>query len=107
MANDNHINSHFNQKKGGDSMKFTKNRLANALALATTVFWVACSAIVWVFPAFSMQITTWWMHGLDMSVMGDWNLNLNNFLLGGISAVISAWASGWVLGWSWEQVSKK
>jgi len=36
--------------------------------------------------------------------MGDWNLTLNSFLLGGITAVVSAWVTGWVLGWSWQTV---
>lgn len=44
------------------------------------------------------------MHGMDLSVMGSWHLSVVNFLLGGITAVISAWVAGWVLGWSWQVV---
>ena len=92
--------------KEEEDMKFNKNRLANAFALATAVLWVLCSAITWVLPDFSMQVTRWWMHGMNISALGNWNLNFSNFLFGGIATTVSAWVSGWVLGWSWEQVSK-
>jgi len=85
-------------------MKSNKTRIANAFGLTMAILWVACSAVVWLLPGFSLQVTEWWMHGMDISVMGDWNLTLNSFLLGGITAVVSAWVTGWVLGWSWQTV---
>ena len=85
-------------------MKSNTTKLANAFALTMAILWVACSAVVWLLPGFASQVTEWWMHGMDISVMGNWNLTLNSFLLGGITAVISAWVTGWVLGWSWRTV---
>ncbi len=87
-------------------MKLDKMVLANAFALATAVLWILCSAIVWLLPDFSMTVFKWWMHGMDVG-LGNWNLNLGNFVGGGVIAVISAWVSGWVFGWVWEMVSGK
>ena len=88
-------------------MKPTKMVLANAFALTTVIFWTICSLFVVVLPDFSFEISRWWMHGLDMSTMGNWNLTLSTFILGGVTLAVSAWVTGWVLGWSIEQVSKK
>lgn len=87
-------------------MKSNTTKLANALALATAILWVLCSAIIWLLPDFSWQVTTWWTHGMDLSAMGGWHLTFSNFLLGGVTAVISAWLTGWVLGWSWQAVGR-
>ena len=85
-------------------MKTITTKLANAFALAMAILWTMCSIFVWLLPDFSLQITSWWMHGMDLSAMGSWNLTIGNFLLGGIAAVISAWVTGWVLGWSGQTV---
>lgn len=88
-------------------MKLDKVIIANSLALTTAVLWVLCTIIVAVLPDFSLAVTEWWMHGLDVSVMGTWSLNVANFVLGGFTLVISAWVSGYVFGWVWEALSKK
>ena len=87
-------------------MKLDKNVLANAFGLATVILWAACAASVWLFPNLSLTVTKWWMHGLDMQVLGSWNLTLSNFLLGGLTMAGSAWVVGWVFGWSWEKMSE-
>ena len=87
-------------------MKRNKTVLANAFALATAILWTICSLFVILLPGPSMTVTKWWMHGLDITVMGDWGLNLTNFLLGGLILTASAWLSGYVFGWSWEKTSQ-
>jgi len=82
-------------------------KVAKAFGLAMAILWVICAGIIWILPDLSWQITEWWMHGMDLSAMGSWNLTLNNFLWGGVAAVISAWVTGWVLAWSWEKVGGK
>ena len=88
-------------------MKLNTIKLANTFALAAVVLWVLCSTIVWLFPKFSWQVTSWWLHGVDISILGSWNLTFGNFLLGGITMIGSAWFIGWVLGWSWQVVNGK
>lgn len=88
-------------------MKSIKKNLANSFALAMTVLWMICSLFVWLLPELSLQITSWWMHGMDLTAMGVWHLTFGNFLLGGITTVVSAWVTGWILGWSWGIVGKK
>lgn len=88
-------------------MKLDKIVLANTFALVSAILWVVCSAVVWVLPQLSLLVTRWLVHGLNISVLGSWNLNLSNFLLGGITLIASMWVTGWVFGWAWEKMSKK
>jgi len=88
-------------------MKSIKKRLANSIALAMTVLWILCSAIVWILPGFSLLVTNWWTHGMDLSAMRSRNLTFGTFVWGGIAAIASAWDTGWILGWNWEIVEKK
>lgn len=88
-------------------MKLDKMVLANAFALATSILWVACSAFVFLFPRLSTTITNWWIHGLDISLLGSWSLTPTSFVLGGVTLVVSAWVTGWVFGWAWEWMSKR
>ncbi|AKM79533.1 MAG: hypothetical protein UX85_C0010G0012 [Candidatus Beckwithbacteria bacterium GW2011_GWB1_47_15] len=88
-------------------MKLDKMVLANAFGLATAILWVVCSLMVALLPNFSWEVMRWWMHGMDVDAMGGWNLNLFNFLAGGLTLVITAWVTGYIFGWSWEKVSRK
>lgn len=86
-------------------MKLEKTVLANALALATAILWTLCTLFVVLLPDFSMTVVKWWMHGMDIAIMGSWSLDLANFLLGGLALVVSAWVSGYIFGWAWEKAS--
>lgn len=88
-------------------MNFDKMHLANTFALTTAILWIACSAFVALLPDLSLVISNWWMHGLDVSVLGTWDMNLYGVTLGGITLTISAWIAGLVLGWSGELLSGK
>jgi len=88
-------------------MKLDKMTLANAFALAIAIAWVVCSAFVLVLPDLSMTITSWWLHGLNLSPLGLFKLDLLNFLLGGITLTIAFWVTGYIFGWSWEKASGK
>lgn len=85
-------------------MKLTKNSLANGLALATAILWVLCSAFVAIFPDFSVTVTKWWMHGMDVS---NFNLSFASFIWGGLTLTASFWVVGYVLGWSLDVVNKR
>jgi len=84
-------------------MKSTTAKLANAFALAMAILWALCSAIVWLLPDLYWQAMAWMLHGRGFA-MSDINFTFDNFLLGGIVAVISAWVTGYVLGWAWQTV---
>lgn len=60
-----------------------------AFALATAILWVICSAFVFLLPDLSMTITNWWVHGLNLSALGSFKLDLANFLLGGITLTLA------------------
>ncbi len=84
-------------------MKMSKINFANAIAVATSVLWVICSAFVAVFPAFSSSVTKWWIHGMDLPAGGVFHLDLANFVWGGATLVFSSWVAGYVLSWSLER----
>ncbi|GCE03423.1 DUF5676 family membrane protein [Dictyobacter aurantiacus] len=86
-------------------MKEEKIALANAFAVTVAILWTVCSLVVAIFPAFALDVTTWWMHGL--TVMGTWHLTWGNFFLGGIVLVVIAWLSAYLFGWCWETFSGK
>lgn len=88
-------------------MKTDKLVIANTLSLATAILWIICTITVLILPDFSLTVTKWWMHGLDISIMGSWALTLGNFLLGGVTLTGSAWITGYIFGWSWEVLNKK
>lgn len=88
-------------------MNLNKTTLANAFALTTCILWILCSAFVWVFPKLSVTITEAWMHGFSLASVVIFNPTLNNFILGGVTLVASAWISGYLLGWSLEFLRKR
>lgn len=88
-------------------MKITKNNLANAIALATAVLWVVCTAFVAFWPSFSYKVTKWWAHGMNLDAAGKFHLTWGNFFWGGITLVISLWVVGYILGWSLEITGKQ
>lgn len=88
-------------------MNLEKITLANAFALTVAIVWVVCSAFVFLLPVLSMTITSWWVHGLNLSPLDSFKLDLANFLLGGITLTLSFWGVGYIFGWSWERMSKK
>ncbi len=79
--------------------------IANVLALSMGIVWIACSLFVWLLPELSMTIANWWLHGLDVQVMGKWNLTLVNFVMGGLTAAAS-WFVVFVFGWCWEKLNQ-
>jgi hypothetical protein len=88
-------------------VKLTKELLANAFALTTVVMWTVCSAFVLLLPRFSLIVTRWWVHGLKVDQLGQYNLSLTNFLIGGVTLSLWMWVTGYVFGWSLEYLGKK
>lgn len=88
-------------------MKLNTMTLANAFGIATLVVWVICSVFIFALPELSMTITSWWLHGMDLSALGPFRLDWTNFILGGITLTVSGWIIGYIFGWALELVSKK
>lgn len=88
-------------------MKHNPNVTANAAAATVAVIYVACRLLVGLFPDLMMAVTKSWFHGIDISKISSWNLSIESFILGIITATISAWAVGYLFGWSFEYFSKK
>jgi hypothetical protein len=86
-------------------MKNEKIIRANAFALTVAIIWSFCSLLVALFPVFALTVTTWWMHGMSLAVMGPWHLTWSNFFLGGFTLVVIAWLGAYLFCWCWELFS--
>ncbi|MEX1052327.1 MAG: DUF5676 family membrane protein [Patescibacteria group bacterium] len=81
--------------------------IANAFALATGILWIICSLFIYLFPKFSLTVTNWWLHGMNIDELGPFALNWSNFIWGGVTLIISFWIIGYVLMWSIGFLNKK
>lgn len=88
-------------------MKNNKIIYANTFAVTVAFVWVICTLGVAFLPDLSLTMSKWFMHGLDMTVMGIWKVTLNGFILGGLVLIIFGWISGYVFGWSLDYFKKK
>ena len=69
---------------------------ANAAAATTAIVYIVCRLLVGLFPDISMNVAKSWFHGIDISKISAWNLSLESFILGIITASITAWLVGYV-----------
>lgn len=88
-------------------MKTNKMVLANAFALAVGVAYVVCRFLVSLFPQLSAEISKAWFHIADLSTVSGIGFDLNLFVLGLVSSVVTAWFFGYLLGWSIEFFGKQ
>lgn len=70
--------------------------IANATAATTAVVFVVCRIGVGLFPDLSFTLAQSWFHGIELTKLGSWNLTLESFVLGIISATIGAWLAGYL-----------
>lgn len=80
---------------------------AHAAAATVAVIYIVCRLLVGLFPDLSMTVAKSWFHGIDISKITAWNLSMESFVLGIITATIFAWLAGYLFGWSFEYFSKK
>lgn len=77
-------------------MKHDPNTTANASAVTIAIIYVLCTLFVVLIPDLSMSITKSWFHGIDISLISSWNLSFGSFVLGLVSATVSAWLVGFL-----------
>lgn len=70
--------------------------LANALAGTTAIVFVVCRVLVALFPDAFFAIAQSWFHGIELSQLGSGNLTMPSFILGLISATVTAWLIGYL-----------
>ena len=88
-------------------MKINKMMYANAFAVTIAFVWAVCSFGVALFPAPSLMMGKWFMHGLDMTSLGFWKVTIDGFIFGGLVLVGFGWVTGYVFGGSLEYFGKK
>ncbi|MCL4416896.1 MAG: DUF5676 family membrane protein [Actinobacteria bacterium] len=74
-----------------------KNQYAipNTLAVTTAIVFIICRVLVAIFPDQSFAIAQSWFHGIEVNKLGA-NLSIGTFVLGLISATITAWIVGYI-----------
>lgn len=77
-------------------MKQQPYALANALAFTTIIVYILCRVGVGLFPEAFFNIAQSWFHGIEFSKLAPESLTLSSFILGLISATITAWVIGYL-----------
>ncbi|KKT74320.1 MAG: hypothetical protein UW69_C0040G0010 [Microgenomates group bacterium GW2011_GWA2_44_7] len=77
--------------------------LANSLATATAICWVAMSLFIWILPELSLKVYQGWLMGVVGLSATGFNLDLATFLGGGVTMV----AFTWVFGYFWGSLYRK
>jgi hypothetical protein len=69
---------------------------ANAAGATTAIVFVACRLLVGVFPDFMFTVGQSWLHGIQLTQMGTWNVPGSTFILGLVSSTVFAWLVGYL-----------
>lgn len=77
-------------------MKHSPITTANAVGTTTAIVYIICRLLFGLFPEISMNIAKSWFHGIDISKISGWNLSFSSFVLGIVSATITAWLIGYL-----------
>jgi len=94
-------------KLGVMKMKFNKILLANTSAVWVGIIYLVCRFLVVLFPELSKAVTQSWFHGIDIVKIWSVQPIPGNFLLGLVSATLSAWVAGWAFASIYNYFAKK
>lgn len=76
-------------------MKHHELATANAAAATTAIVYGACRILIIFFPEAAYDIARSIFHGLEVS-QSAWDLSINSFVVGIVSATITAWIIGYL-----------
>lgn len=88
-------------------MKHNPVATANAAAATIAIVYLVCRFLVGLFPDLMMSIAKSWFHGIDITKISGWNLSIESFIIGIISASISAWLVGYLFASVYNYFAKK
>ncbi len=77
-------------------MKHNPIAIANALATTIAIIFVACRVLVGIFPDLMFTVAQSWLHGVELVQKSSWDLSMQSFVLGLVSASVSAWLVGYL-----------
>lgn len=80
--------------------------MPNALAVTTAIIFVLCRILVGFFPDAFFTIAWSWFHGIEVNKLGAWNMDVPSFILGLVSATITAWIIGYIFSKIYRLVAK-
>lgn len=77
-------------------MNHNSTAIANSLALTTGIFFIACQALVFLFPGLMFSIAQSWAHDIKLTRLDSVGFSPSAFFLGLISSVVTAWIIGYI-----------
>ncbi len=80
---------------------------ANAVAATTGILFVVCRVIAGLFPGALFAVGRSWFHGIEMTQGSGWSLSPSAFVLGLVSATITAWLVGYLFAVLYNYFLKK
>lgn len=88
-------------------MKHDPLACANAAAATTAIVFVVCRVLVGLFPDAFFAIAQSWFHGIALTKLDSWNLTASSFVLGVVSAAVTAWLIGYLFAVKYNWFLKK
>lgn len=88
-------------------MKHEPIATANALAATIAIVFVVCRILVSLFPDLMFTIAQSWLHGVELAKLSSWDLTAQSFVLGLVSATVSAWLVGYLFASILSSLAKK
>lgn len=69
---------------------------ANAIAIVSTIFFVVCAALTYLFPGLTGIFVESWFHNFGLSAVKPIQLSLNSFVLGLVSFSLVSWITTYI-----------
>ncbi len=88
-------------------MKHNPIATANAAAATIAVIYVVCALFFVIAPDLSMAIAKTWFHGIDISLIDARIATFGSFILGLVSATVSAWLVGYLFAVIYNKLTEK
>ncbi|AKM83534.1 hypothetical protein A2422_01530 [Candidatus Woesebacteria bacterium RIFOXYC1_FULL_31_51] len=77
-------------------MKHNPISTANAFAITTGIFYVACRVLVGLFPNLMFTVAQSWFHGVALTKFDTGSLTMSTFLIGLVSSLVFTWVTGYI-----------
>lgn len=81
--------------------------IANAAGITTAIVFVVCRFLVGIFPDLMTNIAKSWFHSFELTTAINGNLTTELFVLGLVTAAITAWLIGYLFAVVYSVLAKK
>src|SRR3989338_4369354 len=81
--------------------------VGKALAATTAIFYLACIALIAIYPQATMDLFAKMFHGIDISKIATAPASIDSILIGLVEIIIYAYLAGWLFARIYNYLLKK